>query len=115
MEMHYCWRCKKELPFLDELEFGVISPLLGIKLDIYLSPIENDDEIELLKRIPVDIFESITGYRLQCRSDIHHHRLSAVGSSCKGCDHLLRTHKASFCANCGLNASIGTTINETAL
>jgi hypothetical protein len=114
MEMHYCWRCKKELPFLHEFEFGIIASVLGISADVYFSPIENDDEIALLKRIPVDIFESITGYRLQCRSDIHHHRLSNFGEQCEGCGHLLRTPKASFCANCGLNASTSTDINEAA-
>jgi hypothetical protein len=30
-----------------------------------------------------------------------HHRLSEYGPECSKCGHLLRTPKASFCANCG--------------
>ncbi|MBB5187674.1 hypothetical protein HNQ57_001952 [Zhongshania antarctica] len=75
MEMLYCSHCEKELPFLDEVEFGIISPLLSVNTATPPSAADNG-ETALLQRIPIDIFESITGHRLLCRSEIHHHRLA---------------------------------------
>ena len=96
MEIHYCWRCDAELPFLDETEYSIIKPLLGIPVLID----RDTEEWRLLNQIPLDIFESITGHRLSERSDIHHHRLSLMGPECPDCGHLLRSTKAAFCANC---------------
>lgn len=96
MEMHYCWRCKATLPFLDEVEFGILESLLGI-------PAMTDRqsrEWRQLDQIPLDIFESITGYRLRERAAIRHHRLSTMGPICADCGHLLRSPAAKFCANC---------------
>lgn len=101
MEMHHCWRCERELPFLDEVEYEIISSMIGIPATVETQT----PEWELLNQIPLDIFESITGYKLICRFEIHHHRRSLLGRECSGCGYLLRTPKASLCANCGLAAT----------
>ncbi len=43
----------------------------------------------------------LTGFMETNHNAIHHHRLSAFGPECKKCGQLLRTPKASYCANCG--------------
>ena len=96
MEIHYCWRCDAKLPFLDETEYCRIAPWLGVPVPIALS----SAEWKLLDQLPLDLFESITGYRLHCRGDIYHHRLARMGPKCDHCGHLLRSPNAAICAHC---------------
>ena len=46
-------------------------------------------------------FQIITGWPHMPSETIAHHRPSHWGKECEKCGHLLRTPKASFCANCG--------------
>jgi predicted Zn-ribbon and HTH transcriptional regulator len=46
----------------------------------------------------------LTGVRETNPNALWHHRLSIYGPECRKCGHLLRTPKASFCANCGEKA-----------
>ena len=49
----------------------------------------------------LDKYFELTGYRVENPDALWHHRLSDYGSECIQCGHLLRTPRASFCANCG--------------
>ena len=99
MEVHYCWRCEADLPFLNENEYSYIEPYLSIPL-----PIKKIEGKEALSIIPMGLFEHMTGYRLNDWGDINHHRRSLHGPECSNCGHLLRTPQARFCANCSKKA-----------
>lgn len=108
MKSYYCWRCKIDMPFLNEEEWAEISPLLyrGVQAianyqrehqcNIETARVHTlSSASEVMKK-----FEELTGM-----SDIHadiiwHHRLSEWGKECK-CGGLLRTPKALFCSQCG--------------
>jgi DNA repair exonuclease SbcCD ATPase subunit len=48
-----------------------------------------------------DLYYEMTGFRETNINALEHHQLSQYGDECPTCGHLLRTPKASFCANCG--------------
>lgn len=85
MEMHFCRQCKQTLPFLNDIEFDIIAPLLPPPSNPALSA----QESQLHEKIPLDIFERITGLRLDKPSDIHHHRLKHYNGQCGRCHRLL--------------------------
>ena len=95
-EIHYCWRCKKRLPFISEEDYQRINHYLGIPLQIP----KTRRVIEAHSELALVIFEEMTGYRLNDWGDINHHRLSLYGPECSKCGHMLRAPQASFCANC---------------
>lgn len=94
------------MPFLDEQEWLEVSPLLeNAAMEIKEYRIKHNCDLITArlncKSNATKKFEELTGI-----SDIHfeviyHHRLVDWGAECKKCGHLLRTPKASYCANCG--------------
>ena len=46
-------------------------------------------------------YERLTGFHETNYLAIYHHRLSLYGAPCPQCGRLLRTPKATFCAECG--------------
>jgi len=94
------------MPFLDEIEWQQISPLL---IDAAAEIIEyrvkyNCDLFTARKNVKPEAmnkFEELTGIPGIHFEIIYHHRLSDWGPECEHCGHLLRTPNASFCANCG--------------
>jgi hypothetical protein len=48
-----------------------------------------------------DRYFGMTGIRETNLNALWHHHLSLYGDECPSCGHLLRSPKASFCANCG--------------
>jgi len=108
MKTYYCWKCKREMPFLDEQEWQRIEPLLPIaKQELIDYRLTHDCDLTTARRNcnpqATQLFESITGFPGIHFDTISHHRLYDWGKECPRCGHLLRTPKASFCANCGWN------------
>ena len=106
MKVYYCWRCKRDLPFLDEQEWTEIEPTLAIgKAPIVQHRREHGStlaEARAATRSPaMDTFLALTGVDGLHVDTISHHRLSLWGPECSACGHLLRTPAASFCAHCG--------------
>lgn len=107
MEIHYCWRCETEVPFLDELEWSEIDPLISKQAELIKQyRHENNCNIatavqNALKPATQKYFQ-LTGFNETNYEAILHHRLSIYGKPCSGCGHLLRTKTAKHCANCGL-------------
>ena len=92
MKMLWCWRCKAEMPMLDEEEFRRVSSLVG-RLGKFLPEHKFGASIEE--------FERITG--LPVAGDgtaIFHHRLSMYGPPCSKCGKPLRTPRAKLCGSC---------------
>ncbi|MCP4371620.1 MAG: hypothetical protein GY797_26385 [Deltaproteobacteria bacterium] len=110
MKIYFCWKCNIEMPFLDEAEWQVISPLLKSSAE-EIKQYRSKNQCDLktarknVKSSAMVIFEELTG-----RPGIHfdiiaHHRLSDWGQECKECGNLLRTSKAIMCAKCGFKSN----------
>ncbi len=107
MKVLWCWRCKQEMPMLDEDEYKVISELYtncikSVKKyreekDVSLSATPVDDIFEPVRKK----YEEITGLANIHRNAIIHHRISLYGDPCSKCGKPLRTPRAKQCAACG--------------
>lgn len=85
----YCWRCRIEMPMLDEDEWARIGPLLSGAFD------------PVTRHSALDLYKKITGLRETNINAIWHHRIANYGPPCDQCGKPLRTPKASLCAACG--------------
>ena len=106
MKEYFCWRCKRIVPMLEEDEWSLISPHLQMDVEnIKKYRIEKNASLdEAVKNVPslaVAKYEELTGSSEVERGAIWHHRLKDYGDECYKCGHLLRTPRASYCANCG--------------
>ena len=107
-EWHHCWRCKKSVPMLDEGEWAQIEPLLQRQVRAVQRYREQHgcSLHEALMAVPTleaqDRIYELTGYVEPNANAIWHHRLSRYGPPCRACGYLLRTRRASRCANCGV-------------
>ena len=95
MEFKYCWRCKMEVPMLDEKEYKKASELYGKAFKVKSGSIK-DRFKELLV-----YYNRLTNFGETEPNAIMHHRISLYGENCEKCGKPYRTAKASFCANCG--------------
>jgi hypothetical protein len=92
MRMLWCWRCKAEVPMLDDEEFGRVSRLL------YKGT--GDSQRDKMFSASIDEHERITGYRETNPNAIFHHKLSIYGPPCWKCQKPLRTPRAKLCGSC---------------
>lgn len=97
MKMLWCWRCKMEIPMLDEEEFAVASKLYsnGIKSGI------DEDKRSIRFKPLLDYYNQVTGWDETEPNAIMHHRIEQYGPACEKCGKPYRTKQASFCAACG--------------
>lgn len=95
MKTKYCWRCKMEVPMLDNEEFAIASKLYskGFK-------IANENRQNRFKEL-LDYYNNLTGFGETEPNSIMHHSLEQIGSDCENCGKPYRTPKAKFCAACG--------------
>ncbi|HEY9125654.1 MAG TPA: hypothetical protein VIM62_00925 [Acidobacteriaceae bacterium] len=106
MQMLWCWRCKAEMPMLDDEEFAEVSPLyregmralkqFRLEHGIPLQGASIEDRFRPL----LNAYERITGYRETHHNAVMHHRLSLYGLPCRACGKPLRTPKAKLCGAC---------------
>lgn len=108
MKKLWCWRCKKEVMMLNELEYSQFYK-------IYKNCTEDVKQYRKNKNVTlsqtplnsfynpaINEFEKITGKKVDCNYDhLLLHRISLYGKLCNKCGKPLRTNKAKFCANCG--------------
>ena len=90
MKTQWCWRCKAEVPMLDEDEFARVT-----------SHASKADRGKAL----LDEYNEITGFGETNWNVVWHHRISIYGPPCLRCGKVLRTPVASKCFECGLVAS----------
>lgn len=106
-KMTYCWRCKIEVPMLDDREWEEIAPDLGAafrEINEYrrthgVSLDEAKEQVfgsGVLRR-----YFEMTGFRETNVNAIGHHRFSLFGLPCSSCGKPLRTPQARSCAACG--------------
>jgi hypothetical protein len=91
MRMLWCWRCKAEMPMLDDDEYRRV-----------ISRPTNERGKNLQERFATMLaeYERITGFRETNPNAIWHHRLSIYGPPCRVCGKPLRTPLAKVCGAC---------------
>jgi uncharacterized glyoxalase superfamily protein PhnB len=93
MKILWCWRCKTDIPMLDNKEWesvwGVFEAAEGKHQD----------------RRPAALaeYERLTGFKETNFNAIFHHRVSCHGPPCPRCGKVLRTPVAYKCFECGLH------------
>jgi hypothetical protein len=103
----YCWRCKADIPMLDEAEWQQILPSLMrglIQIKEYRQR-HGASLTEAKEKVygagALEKYFEITGYRETNINALWHHRLCMFGPPCSLCGKPLRTPRAKFCAACG--------------
>lgn len=106
MRMYYCWRCKRDVPMLEEHEWEQMLPVLRGYIE-QVKRLCKEDALRLFEaerqagNPACNLYFELTGYRETEFDAIWHHRLADYGPECPRCGHLLRTPQATFCAKCG--------------
>ena len=109
----YCWRCKAEVPMLEEHEWEQVMSVLRsgwLELLKYrkthnVSLREAEDGVQLDRVAALERYFELTGYRETRVDALWHHRLRRFGPPCRACGKPLRTPRARFCAECGVAVS----------
>lgn len=107
MKIMWCWRCKQEVPMLDEDEFksveavyyDCVRSIKKYRQDNGVS-LQDTPLNELYKPVVME-YERITGMPNCHHNAIMHHCASIYGVPCKACGKPLRTPRAKYCAACG--------------
>jgi hypothetical protein len=107
MKVMWCWRCKMDVPMLDEEEFAIVGKLYSegmsatqefrLKHNLPLSECSIEERFRPVR----DAYERMTGIAESNHNAIMHHRISIYGPACESCGKPLRTPRANFCAACG--------------
>jgi hypothetical protein len=92
MQVLWCWRCKMDVPMLDEAEFGRVVGNQDL-------PREGADVEARLATMLAD-YVRITGFHETNPVAVYHHRLSLYGPACGHCSKPLRTPRSRTCGNC---------------
>jgi hypothetical protein len=108
MKNLWCWRCKMEVPMLDEEEYKVASKLYREGFETGKCSMTRKKRFKNL----LIYYKELTGFEANNPNSIMHHRISLYGSECENCSKPYRTAKASLCAACG-NKRESTIINYT--
>ncbi len=107
----YCWRCKTDVPMLEEHEWEQIAP----HLTQALTEIKDHRETHRISPAeakargygtqPLERYFQLTGFRETNVDALWHHRLALFGPPCRACGKPLRTPRAKTCAACGATVS----------
>ena len=109
MKEMFCWRCKRNVPMLDEQEFAAvdqvnrncIEAVKQYRREHRMSLAETPTD-ELYRPVH-EIYERLTGATGFSIGEILTHRIALYGRPCPNCDKPLRTPKARKCYECGTN------------
>lgn len=103
MKLLWCWRCKCEMPMLEEAEYAQVWKLYGTGIEatkeyrelwnIPLLSMKREDRFRPL----LETYERLTGMKETNPNAILHHRLSLYGPPCKHCKKPLRSPRAKLC------------------
>lgn len=97
MQMLWCWRCRMEVPMLDEEESARAYELYGAGFHpTNEGSTMGERWIKLVK-----YYEEVTGWPDEYPNAIIHHLVHIYGPPCKQCGKPYRTPQARLCAACG--------------
>ncbi len=103
----YCWRCKIDVPMLDEQEWQQVLPLLCDRIEqIKRYRLQNDVSLAEANKAAyrddaLTKYFQLTGFDETNVNALWHHRLGLFGPPCDACGKPLRTPSAKLCAECG--------------
>lgn len=97
MKNLWCWRCKKEVPMLNEEEHLIATKLYRHGFQTGKCTMTRQERFKGL----LDYYKELSGYEEKDPNVIMHHRIVLYGSPCENCNKPYRTSKATFCAACG--------------
>lgn len=106
MQLLWCWRCKSEMPMLDEREYAEIAALFhegfGSVKDHRARTGAPLKSVPLTERFAAMLarYEAITGFKETNPNAVMHHRLSLYGPTCRRCGKPLRSPLAKLCGAC---------------
>lgn len=107
MKVLWCWRCKMDVPMLDDEEAVIVHRLYAECMRAIKDHRErtgaslSDTPIDDLFKPLRDEYARMTGM-VDCHQNaIMHHQISIYGMLCDQCGKPLRTPQAAFCAACG--------------
>ena len=107
MQIRYCWRCRADVPMMDEVEFSAWSLVYESCLSSAKSDRREADRDFLPARNAAHFAEArryysqATGAPETDADEIRRHRLQSLGPQCPHCGKPKRTSRASICAECG--------------
>jgi hypothetical protein len=103
----YCWRCRIDVPMLDEDEWAEVEPHLVNAIE-RIKRYRAEHGVSLYEarrdgygKDALERYFQITGFRETNADALWHHRLSDYGPPCDACGKPLRTPRAKLCAACG--------------
>src|SRR5690606_25599247 len=112
----WCWRCRQEMPMLDEDEGPEMEAALraGIRnrkarraaTGASLAAVSEDEQPQAQYADALHRYEQLTGYRETNPLALWHHRASLYGPPCSNCGKPLRTPQAKLCAACGAHRAV---------
>lgn len=97
MKLKWCWRCKMEVPMLNEQEFAIASQLYG---KAFKAPIGKVNMVNRFNEL-LEYYNTLTGWNETVPNAIMHHRINDFGPDCPNCSKPLRTRLARYCVQCG--------------
>src|SRR6187455_1295498 len=107
MILRWCWRCRRDVPMLDEVEYAE----LAVVLDACLGSIKREREARAvgLEQIEVRshyapalrLYQELTGVAASDPEELRHHQNALLGHDCRACGRALRTLDARSCVECG--------------
>jgi hypothetical protein len=106
MQTMWCWRCKQDVPMLDETEYAEVarlyskSTLAAKEYRLRWETSLADTPLHELFEPVCAHYERITGVQESNHDEILKHRISLYGPPCKRCHKPLRSPKAEFCGAC---------------
>lgn len=106
MKNLWCWRCKMEVPMLDEDEYKIACKLYREGFETGKCNMTRKIRFKAL----LNYYKEVTGFEETDPNAVMHHRIALLGSECENCSKPYRTPKASLCAACG-NKRESTIIN----
>lgn len=104
--MLWCWRCKSEMPMLDEEEYAQIAALHCKTLQTVkefrrkTAAALNSSNVKARFESVCAKYEELTGFNESNVNAIMHHRIALYGPPCHICGKPLRTPTAKLCGNC---------------
>jgi hypothetical protein len=106
-KMLYCWRCRTDIPMLEEHEWEQVLPALygGIeqvrRFRRQIHGTSFSEVKEIYGKAALEKYFKITGFLETNINALWHHRLSLFGPPCHACGKPLRTPRAKLCVECG--------------
>jgi hypothetical protein len=102
----YCWRCRMDIPMLDESEWAQVGALLENPVQT-IKTYRQEHQVSLNEARKeafwevLALYRELTGFPESNVDALWHHRISLYGPPCRECGKPLRTPVARRCVECG--------------